>query len=79
MVSTSDLTDTELLRIAEMVVQKVGRPILQEALIESRLVARTTDREEVRKLARSHTTWIAVIKSGLESSKKRAAALRGEP
>lgn len=76
MVTMSNLPDSELLEVAELIALKVSRPILQEALLESRLIARTTDREEVRRVARSHTTWTARVKSGLEIAERRPAALR---
>ena len=76
MTTPSELPDSELLNVAELVALKVSRPILQEALLESRLIARTADREEVRRIARNHTTWTALVRSCLENQEKRVAALR---
>jgi serine/threonine-protein kinase len=71
-----DVTNAELINVAELVARKVNKPVLQEALVESRLISRTVDREDVRKLARDHTVWIAQIRANLDIPEKRLAAFR---
>jgi hypothetical protein len=48
-----DVADGDLVRVAEAITKKVNRSALQQALLESRLLPRPTDREEVKKLARA--------------------------
>lgn len=76
MLKTSGLTDASLLSNAVKIAERLGRQVVQEALVDSRLIPRTTDREEVRRFARNQSAWTGLVRTSLETREKRSAALR---
>ena len=66
----------DLRRIAQIVAEKVGRTVRQQPLAESRLCAKTAEREELRRYSRSPETWVASVVQALGDPGKRGAGLR---
>ena len=70
------VSDDLILSVCGAVTPNISRSALQQLLIDSRLVAKNTSREDLRKKAPNSVTWLKFVGDQLAQNDSRSAALR---
>src|ERR1700747_2993336 len=73
---SSGFSDNALVRFAQTLSIKINRAVLQQILIDSRLLPRTANREELRRICPNSSKWDAFISDRLMTREGRPGAMR---